>query len=80
MRAYVFVETKAGKARAVAETLHSINLTAARVLSVETVTGPWDVITIIEGTDTEGLGQVIAEKIQKIDGVERTMSSFAFRD
>lgn len=78
MRAYVFVETKTGKAKRVAESLSGLTLKSARVLSVDTVTGPYDVIAVLEGIDMEKMGRVIAEDIQKIEGVERTMSSFAF--
>jgi DNA-binding Lrp family transcriptional regulator len=78
MRAYVFLETKTGKAKRVARSLSSLTLQSARVLSVDTVTGPYDIIAVLEGIDMDKMGRVIAEDIQKLDGVEKTMSSFAF--
>ncbi len=78
MRAYVFLETKTGKAKGVAESLSGLSLKSARVLTVDTVTGPYDVIAVLEGVDMDKMGRAIAEDIQKIDGVEKTMSSFAF--
>jgi DNA-binding Lrp family transcriptional regulator len=77
MRAYVFIETKVGMARRVAERLDALNLTLGRVLTVDTVTGPFDIIAVVEGADTEGIGRAIAEELHKIDGVEKTMSCFA---
>lgn len=78
MRAYVFLETKQGKAKKVAQNVKDLTLPSARVVSVDTVTGPYDIIAVIEGIDMDKMGRVIAQDIQKLDGVEKTMSSFAF--
>jgi len=77
MRAYVFIETRVGMARRVADRLHGLELTPAHVLSIDTVTGPHDIIAIVEGDDLEGIGRAIAEDIHHIEGVENTMSCFA---
>ncbi|HLF77762.1 MAG TPA: Lrp/AsnC family transcriptional regulator [Dehalococcoidia bacterium] len=78
MRAYVFVETKTGQAKRVAESLSSLTLKSVRVLTVDTVTGPYDIIAVLEGIGMEKMGRMIAEDIQKLEGVKKTMSAFAF--
>jgi DNA-binding Lrp family transcriptional regulator len=45
------------------------------VKSAVVVTGPYDVIALIEAPDLQALGRVITEKIQTIEGVERTLTS-----
>jgi DNA-binding Lrp family transcriptional regulator len=77
MRAYVFIETKAGMARRVAETLNGLTLATGHVLQVDTVTGPFDIIAVVEGTDTDGIGRAIAEELHKVVGVEKTISCFS---
>jgi DNA-binding Lrp family transcriptional regulator len=76
-RAYVFIETKAGTARRVAERIEGLQLMPARVLQVDTVTGPFDIIAVVEGADRTGMGVAIAEELHKIAGVEKTVSCFS---
>jgi len=42
------------------------------VLSVETVTGPYDIIAQVEFGDLDKLGMAVAEGIQRVEGVQRT--------
>jgi DNA-binding Lrp family transcriptional regulator len=79
MRAYVFIETRVGMARRVAEKLGCLSLTSGRVLAVDTVTGPFDIIVVVEGLDPEGIGRAIAEEMHKIDGIEKTMSCLGLK-
>jgi DNA-binding Lrp family transcriptional regulator len=44
----------------------------AKVLAVDTVTGPFDVIVQLEADDLDLLGKCITEEIQKIEGIQRT--------
>jgi DNA-binding Lrp family transcriptional regulator len=48
---------------------------ASEVKSAVVVTGPYDVIALIEAPDLQALGRVITERIQTIEGVERTLTS-----
>ena len=70
MRTYVLIEVAVGKTREVVESLSEI----PGMQAVDRVTGPYDVIAVLE---TEGLseaGQIVAEKIHTIPGVARTMT------
>lgn len=74
MRAYVLIESAVGKAKAVGEGVKKLNLADARVLSVDAVTGPFDVIALLESDDLDKLGRAITDGIQQVDGVQRTQT------
>ncbi|MBI5043715.1 MAG: Lrp/AsnC ligand binding domain-containing protein [Nitrospirae bacterium] len=42
------------------------------VKSVHTVTGPYDIIALVEAPDLKGLGEMILSKIRTLDGVRET--------
>jgi len=71
--AYVLVQAKPGKARAVAETASKIE----GVKTVHVVTGPYDVIARIEANDVVVLSDLVISRVQSIDGVERTHTAVA---
>lgn len=71
-RAYVLIESAVGKAKNVAEGVQKLQFPDARVLSVDAVTGPFDVIALLESDDLDRVGRAITEGIQRVDGVQRT--------
>jgi DNA-binding Lrp family transcriptional regulator len=71
-RAYVLIEAAVGKAKSVAEGVQNLQLTESRVVSVDAVTGPFDVIALLESDDLDKVGRAITEGIQQVDGVQRT--------
>ncbi len=72
MRAYVLIESAVGKANAVGDGVRKLQLKDAEVISVDAVTGPYDVIALLESDDLDTLGQAITDGIQRVDGVQRT--------
>ena len=72
-KAYLLVETAVGKTRDVAGTLSSLD----GVGIVDIVTGPYDIIAVIEGDDMSVVGNVVTEKIHTVDGVVRTVTCVA---
>jgi DNA-binding Lrp family transcriptional regulator len=78
-RGYILIETEVGHAKAVGEALHGLTKPGARILSVDTVTGPFDVIVEMEADDLDKLGVAIGEGIQRIEGVQRTTTCLAVR-
>ena len=72
-KAYLLVETAVGKTRDVAGTLGSLD----GVGIVDIVTGPYDIIAVIEGDDMSVVGNVVTEKIHTVDGVVRTVTCVA---
>ncbi len=72
VRAYVLIESTVGTARAVHDGLRRLAVADANVLSAETVTGPFDVIALLESDDLDRLGRGVTEGIQRLQGVQRT--------
>jgi DNA-binding Lrp family transcriptional regulator len=79
MRAYVLIESVVGKANAVAEGVGRLNLMETKVLSVDAVTGPFDVIALLESDDLDKLGRAITDGIQQVEGVQRTTTCLVVR-
>jgi DNA-binding Lrp family transcriptional regulator len=72
LRAYVLIEAAVGKANSVGEGVMKLEFSDAQVLSVDAVTGPFDVIALLESDDLDKLGRAITDGIQQVDGVQRT--------
>ena len=79
VRGYVLIEADVGHSKGVGEAVLALKHTDARVASVDTVTGPYDVIVQMEAEDLDKLGQAITEGIQRIEGVARTTTCLAVR-
>lgn len=79
VRGYVLIETDVGKAKAVGSAIHDFSYPGSRVVSVDTVTGPYDVIVQLEADDLDALGNAITEAVQKVSGVQRTTTCLAVR-
>jgi len=47
--------------------------------SVDTVTGPYDVIAIIEGETLNDIGDLVTGKIHPITGISRTVTCLAIQ-
>jgi len=72
-KAYVLIEAAVGKTVDVVTALKSV----AGVKSADPVTGPYDVIAIIEGVDINAVGNLVTKKVHTINGVLRTVTCFA---
>lgn len=68
--AYVFVLTDMDKTSAVAEAIRSIN----GVDAVDVVTGPYDVIVKASAETMDELGQMVLGDVQKVAGINRTLT------
>ena len=69
-RAYILVETAVGKTREVAGTLRSVD----GIQSVDLVTGPYDIIAIVDSADINTMGSLVTERIHTVNGVMRTVT------
>ncbi len=72
VRGYILIETAVGTAQRVGESIAKLKHPDARVTSVDTVTGPYDVIVQLEAEDLDRLGRCITQGIQRVEGVTRT--------
>ena len=74
-RAFVLIETDVGKTRDVTTALKKLK----DVKSVDTVTGPYDIIVIIEAKDLNDIGDLVTGSIHPITGISRTVTCLAIR-
>ena len=70
-KAYIFIDTSVGKMRDVVKALRSV----PSVVTVDAVTGPYDVIAVLTAPDLNGIGDQITGQIHRIRGIDRTLTS-----
>jgi DNA-binding Lrp family transcriptional regulator len=69
-KAYVLVETTVGRNREVIAALKKLK----GISNVELVTGPFDLIAVIEADSLADIGDVVTAKIHPIAGITRTVT------
>ncbi len=69
-KAYVLIETSVGKSRDVANELRSLR----GVQAADNVTGPYDVIAVVEAADLTAVGALLAGRIHTLNGIVRTVT------
>jgi len=72
-KAFVLIETAVGRNKEVATAMEKLK----GVKSVDTVTGPYDIIAIIEGASLNDIGDLVTGKIHPIPGISRTVTCLA---
>ena len=72
VRGYVLIDAEVGKAKSVGQALGSLMHPDAKVKSVDTVTGPYDAIAVLESDDLDRLAKALTDGIQRVDGVAST--------
>ncbi|MFQ5987484.1 MAG: Lrp/AsnC ligand binding domain-containing protein [Dehalococcoidia bacterium] len=70
VKAYVLIEVAVGKAKEVVTALQKVE----GVQSVAAVTGPYDVIAIIEMQDVNAIGDLVTRNIHSVSGIARTVT------
>ena len=68
--AYILIEALPGKAMDLINLIKGIK----GVTKVDLVTGPYDVITMVEAEDLQSLGEMIVKKIQATGFIARTLT------
>ena len=69
-KAFVLIETAVGKNQVVVSNIEQLK----GIKSAESVTGPYDVIAVIEADSLTEIGDIVASKLHTIDGVSRTVT------
>lgn len=76
MKAYILVQTAVGRSGQVAREIQSLD----GVVTVDPVTGPYDVIAEVSGTSTlEAMADSVLTAVEGIEGVTRTLTCIATR-
>ena len=74
-KAFVLIETAVGRNKEVAAALEQLK----GIKSVDVVTGPYDIIAIMEGESLNDIGDLVTGKIHPITGISRTVTCMAIR-
>jgi len=72
-RAYVLIETSVGKTKDVVRALSKLKM----MKEVHAVTGPYDVIAVVEGADLTAVGNLVTNNIHPVGGIARTVTCLA---
>jgi DNA-binding Lrp family transcriptional regulator len=73
IRAFVLVETAVGKSSTVVESMKQLK----GIKSADIVTGPYDIIAVVEGESLNDIGNLVTSKVQSISGISRTVTCLA---
>ncbi|RJP74705.1 MAG: Lrp/AsnC family transcriptional regulator [Candidatus Zixiibacteriota bacterium] len=68
--AYILISVSVGKARQVYEKM----LKMPGVQHVDAISGPYDIIATIQGSDFNQIGTLVLDRIQAIEGVVDTIT------
>ena len=74
-KAYVLIETAVGRNKDVAAAMEKLK----GIKSVDIVTGPYDIIAILEEETLNDIGDLVTGKIHPISGISRTVTCLAIR-
>jgi len=72
-KAFVLIETQVGKTKEVVAKISELQ----GVKSVDPVTGPYDVIAIVEAESLNEIGDLVTGKVHPIAGISRTVTCLA---
>ena len=67
-RAYILIETSVGKSQDVVNTLEEID----EVNMLDVVTGPYDIIAVLEADDLPSIGKILSNQMHRMPGIIKT--------
>jgi DNA-binding Lrp family transcriptional regulator len=70
LQAYVLIQAEPQLAGNVASAVRDLD----QVVSCDVLAGPYDAIALVESLDLEELGRTVVSRIQRIQGVTRTLT------
>ena len=72
-RAYILIETSVGSTANVATELKKID----QMMAVDMVTGPFDIIAVVEADNLVDIGGIVSTKMHQVGGIVKTITSLA---
>lgn len=76
-KAFILIETEVGKTKDAFAALQSLK--GKGIKSVDMVTGPYDIIAVVEHDDLNAIGELITDKIGLLSGIGRTVTCLSIR-
>ncbi|TMB69305.1 MAG: Lrp/AsnC family transcriptional regulator [Chloroflexi bacterium] len=77
MRAYVLIEAAVGTSNSIVSGIGNLASDDVKLVSADVVTGPYDAIVMLEANDLDQLARFVTDKVQAINGVQRTLTCVA---
>ena len=74
-KAYLLIETQVGKSKKVVEDIRRLK----GVISVDSVTGPYDAIAVLETENLNAIGELVTSKVHPISGISRAVTCLAVK-
>ncbi len=74
-KAFILIETAVGRNKEITRSLRLVK----GVTSVDYVTGPYDIIAIIEAENLNDIGDIVTQNIHPISGIIRTTTCLALK-
>mgnify|MGYP001165050443 FL=1 len=75
-RVYILIETTVGKTTEVAQALEGLKM----MTSVDTVTGPFNIIGVAEAENLKSIGDLISDGMHRIPGIEKTITCLSVKN
>ena len=72
-KAFILIETQVGRVKEVTSELRRLE----GVVSCDVITGPFDVIALIESDDMASVADLVTGQVQSVHGVIRTITCVA---
>lgn len=72
-KAYILIEAEAGQVGSIIATLRGM----PGVRAADPVTGPYDIVVIVETDDQRDIGRLVMNEIHGIHGIKRTITCLA---
>lgn len=72
-KAFILIETAVGKSRDVVSAIQKLD----GLVSVDVVTGPYDIIAVVEAPDLNSIGGLVTGRVHTIGGIQRTVTCLA---
>ena len=72
-KAYLLIETRVGESKEVLNKLVQLD----GVISADPVTGPYDIIAVVEREDFSDIASLVTGEIGSIDGISRNVTCVA---
>ena len=69
-KAYVLIEATIGRSREVARAIRGVK----EVTESYIITGPYDIIAIVQGKDADDVNAIVTTQVHKIPGIARTVT------
>ncbi len=74
-KAFVLIETSIGKTNDVVKAIQKCD----GITSVDAVTGPYDVIAVLDCPDLQNVGDILTKHFHKIEGITRTTTCLCIK-